>query len=280
MTSLPTAVRARLRAALQRVPGLQALRRRALRHLSRRYLLITGCQRSGTTLLLLMMDAHPDIRGTDESESGYTRHPGLRRFCGAFASGRRHTCKKMPAASGDLATLRHCYPDARVVWMVRSPLAVVSSMRRLRVDGERWLEGRPARQEVEQLARLFPEARALPSRCSPVELGAHIWALNCRARDRFERAGLQVHTAKFEALLADPEAATRALCARLSVAWHPALLSFHERRRNANRVLAGGTRGDWKVDPSRGTPELHLTEQEQEQVLAVCAPWAEQHGYT
>ncbi len=158
--------------------ALQTARRCAKSILSGDLILITGCQRSGTTLLLLMLDAHSEVSGSDESEVGHrlpsARHMMLNRLRGNL------TCWKQPEESGAIDTLREKYPHATCVWVVRNPLAVVSSMRRLQLDDweDNWL-GLYAEDEMRQLSRAHPEAELGWRDLSRVELGARIWRLNC-----------------------------------------------------------------------------------------------------
>jgi len=92
-------------------------------------ILITGCQRSGTTLLNLILDSHPQIRGMDEWEfeetlvdeylTGPEYHP-----CVAF---------KLPKVSYLIPALQSI-PGIKVLWCIRDPRDVVTSMVRLQQD--------------------------------------------------------------------------------------------------------------------------------------------------
>jgi hypothetical protein len=91
--------------------------------------LITGCQRSGTTLLYLILDSHPQIRGMDEWEfeetllDKYLIHPEYHP-CVAF---------KLPKVSHLVPALLGI-PGIKVLWCLRDPRDVVTSMLRLQRD--------------------------------------------------------------------------------------------------------------------------------------------------
>lgn len=255
-------------------------RRLALRALSRNYVLVTGSQRSGTTLMLLILDAHPRVRGLDESEVGWrAAHPTVRELL-RDARAQRTTCRKLPRASGHLSLLRGSYPHARIVWMVRHPLAVVSSMRALRLEGweGNWL-ALYAEKEIRQFSDLLPDDTRDVDELSLIERGARVWALNCKAVEEFRRAGMDVDVVRYEELLRSPESTLRRLLGALSLEWDPSVLAFHERERNENRVLAGGTTGAKAMDDSRAKPDVDFKTSEVAAVAAQCAPWAERYGY-
>jgi hypothetical protein len=88
-----------------------------------RPILITGCQRSGTTLLHLVLDSHPDITGIDELDFGKVP---LSEY---LNSPRYHPCVsfKLPVASYEAAFIK-TIPGIKVVWCIRDPRDVVVSM--------------------------------------------------------------------------------------------------------------------------------------------------------
>ncbi len=85
--------------------------------MSNQIILITGCQRSGTTLLHLILDSHPEVHGIDEMQFNmqrmveYINSPGLAP-CVSF---------KLPVASHALRFIESL-PDRKILWCVRDLL--------------------------------------------------------------------------------------------------------------------------------------------------------------
>ena len=90
-------------------------------------ILITGCQRSGTTLLNLILDSHPQIKGVDEGDffvdllHEYLNHPDYHPYV-AF---------KLPKISHLVPALQFV-PGIKVLWCIRDPRDVVMSMLKLK----------------------------------------------------------------------------------------------------------------------------------------------------
>lgn len=90
--------------------------------------LITGCQRSGTTLLHLSLDSHPDITGVDEIGFGkvplsdYLNRPEFHPYV-SF---------KLPVVSFRAEFIR-TIPGIKVLWCIRDPRDVVLSMMNLQL---------------------------------------------------------------------------------------------------------------------------------------------------
>jgi len=85
-------------------------------HMSNQIILITGCQRSGTTLLHLILDSHPEVHGIDEMQFNpqrtleYINSPGFAP-CISF---------KLPVASHAFGFIESL-PDRKILWCVRAP---------------------------------------------------------------------------------------------------------------------------------------------------------------
>ena len=88
---------------------------------------ITGCQRSGTTLLHLILDSHPQIRGLDEWEVQEAL------FDQFLTDPQYHPCVafKLPKVA-HLAPALRCIPGVKMLWCVRDPRDVVTSMLKLK----------------------------------------------------------------------------------------------------------------------------------------------------
>ncbi|MEQ9052360.1 MAG: sulfotransferase [Marinoscillum sp.] len=114
-----------------------------LNHFSRAPILIGGCGRSGTSLLLSMLSAHPKIFSFPKELDAFTEwHEGsgglvptrLDRLYRAILTHRIPTqshrwCEKRPANVRYISEiLRYFGPDARFIHLVRDPRAVCTSI--------------------------------------------------------------------------------------------------------------------------------------------------------
>jgi hypothetical protein len=183
---------------------------------------IVGCQRSGTTLLRLMLDSHPEISCGPETRFladlgritgsewerfslyGFPKEYWYRRFADLFggfqhdyavARGKRRWADKTPMYALHIDLLDAVFPDAQVVHVIRDPRDVVVSHR------ERfgyW----SALKATAKWPRYVDQARTLGRQLGP---------------DRY-------HEVRYEALVHDPTTTMRALLAFLGEAWSDAVL--------------------------------------------------------
>jgi len=173
------------------------------------------------------------------------------------------------------------YPDAEFIFVVRHPFAVISSMRKLRFErenGENWID-RYAEKEVRSMSTVDPEALAGIENLTNPRLGARVWRLNCEAIEKAEQRGLNTTVIRFEDLMTNTESELKRVTERIGLQYEAQMLNYHERKENGGRVLAGGTRGDRELDPSRGAPEIRLTEEEKEEIVEESMPWIEEYSY-
>jgi hypothetical protein len=247
------------------------------RTLSENMVLITGCQRSGTTLLLLLIGAHSKVRGFDESEV-YHCLPSARHLLKSQLKGLT-VCWKNPQESAAVYDIKRLYPHAKSVWIIRNPLSVVSSMRRLQLDGwkDNWL-GLYAEDEIKQLSRVHDISGW--EKLSSVQLGARIWRLNVESMHVAKEIGINTISVKFENLAEDVHSELKKVCQKIGIRYEKSMVNFHKKSENQGRVLAGGTKADRKINTNRKDPELSLTEKEKQDVLEECMPWVEKFGYS
>lgn len=248
------------------------------RRLSGRFTVILGCQRSGTTLLFMMLTSHPDVVGLDENAS-HLRFPSTKRLLRA-ALLRKELCYKLPTRTTDLQYLRDVLSRASVLWMVRHPYAVVSSMKRLQYwtnDGRSWLEAMGGI-ELQRHAGLFEEIRGIDvANLSQAQLGACLWLYKMKALGRFQAAGLAPYVLKFEELLEQPAPMMGQVLEYIGLPWSERVL--HHEQYHGSRVYSGETSGGKKLDKSRLRPALVLTEADKRQIDAICGKYMGQYGY-
>jgi hypothetical protein len=233
---------------------------------------LVGAERSGTTLLRIMLDGHPDVAFAPESEflvdwiGPDGRFPPLPAYREALAQDRVF----------QLSGLR-IDPSLSFPALARSFLAQ-------RAAGAR-VVGATVHRHFDRLLPLFPGARFIHLLRDGRDVAASVigrgWAGNAwAAAARWEEAeslweGLaprlapeRVLEVRYERLVADPEAALRRLAAFLGVAFDPAMLDVASRSRyrppDASRAEA------WRRALSPRAVRL---------VEARVGPWLERRGY-
>lgn len=197
--------------------------------------------RSGSTLLRVVLNSHPDIRAPHEMHlrtlyvrMGRDFTPGAMRELALDKeelehllwdrilhlelerSGKRVIVDKTPPNTLIWPRLRRCWPGARYLFLLRHPAAVVSSLVNRRRDPD--LDQIHA--EVLEYAEHLEEARR-------------------------ELSG---HTVTYEHLTAAPEKATRGICRHLGVEWDGAMLDYGEQDHGSFRPQIG----DWSSNIKSG----------------------------
>ncbi|MBK1629755.1 hypothetical protein CKO31_03165 [Thiohalocapsa halophila] len=237
------------------------------RILSGRACLVLGSQRSGTTLLFLILTSHPKITGLDEKFSGFDLPPWPVLAYNSLAS--RRTLYKLPTLTSSVDRVVGWLPNAQVLWMVRHPYAVVASMRTLRfADGRSWLE-RYGREELSSLAREFGDAPQETEADDLVAVGAHIWKYKMRSMTRFIEKGMAVRSIRYEDLVDEPEQTLKPALTALGLEWSDNLLEHH--KFHGSERHAGNSRGNVPIDRARKEARAPLSPREKEIVAGVCA---------
>lgn len=225
--------------------------------------LITGCQRSGTTLMNLIFDSHPAIRGIDEVY--FRRHFTLAKFRDLLASERDHALMsfKLPMQSHEVdRILNESGSRPRVVWMVRDPRAVVASMVELHLPINKfvsvsWAASFIHKEIINVLQRLpadwlepleaeihrFRLIENVPSILRPAEdiyfTAALCWRLKLLTLRCHQEHRLPCRIVPYERLVRQPAIELRELFDELEIAWNDRVLAHHE---HARVDVIGGTR--------------------------------------
>jgi hypothetical protein len=277
--------------------------------------IIVGAPRSGTTLLRMMIDAHPAV--AIPPETGFL--PALADLDPGAA-----TCR----TAVDIITGFHTWPDFHLdpaalrAALDRRPLAPADAAREFyrlyaeRFGKPRWGDKTPSYDiRMDRVASLLPEARFIhlirdgrdvmvsvrslwfrPG--DTVEACAHDWAARLartRALGSHVRRYLEI---RYEALVVSPEQTLREICAFLDLTFEPQMLSYytrsgarlaeHEARYDAHgRLLV--SRADrvhnqrLVMEPPRadriGRWQAELTRDEARRFEAVAGEWLERLGY-
>lgn len=200
---------------------------------------VLGMPRSGTTLVEQILAAHPQVQG-----------------CGELTS--------IPAIVGCLPAQGR---TSRLPEGMRDALAaeyLAASRRRAPVSATRRVDKQPLNfLYLGQIALLFPGARIVWCRRDPRDVAISIYGEDfspestyatdlaeilgfARFQDELMTHWRQVipnplHEVRYEDLVQDPEAGTRALVGFLGLPWDPACLDFHDVARSV------GTPSRWQV---------------------------------
>jgi len=139
--------------------------------------IITGCQRSGTTLLGIILDAHQDIDIIEEDNGAFQERIGetlLLKFQNCIdyaASQAQHIGFKAPRDSHRMLSLKTKHPELKTLWLARPAVQVVASMIALEIKGVTWAMGWAPREirkylaqfKDDDLAKDFAQAEANPN---------------------------------------------------------------------------------------------------------------------
>ena len=206
---------------------------------------LVGMPRSGSTLAEQILAAHPQVTSGGETEDvarllqEESQRRGRRfptwvgeadaadwrrlgeeylRRCATWREGRAHFTDKTLTNWQTLGAIRRMLPGARIVHCVRDPLETAWSCYKQHFG------------EAQFFAYDFADLGAFSRDC----------ARAVRAWDTRHPGWIHVHA--HEALLAQPEARTRALLDACGLAFDPACLDFHQARREVHTASAAQVR--------------------------------------
>lgn len=200
---------------------------------------IAGCQRSGTTLMRLVLECHSRIECADEKWAyrilaGRARWPRRRPLLGL----------KVPCITEQFADAVLWDPDVLpetanpyqqqpLVFMVRDVLDTVASMRALRVSGGSWLDVhlKPTLHAKRARDRAFVSryAEVLDALGDPATsdfaAAAFYWRYKVDALYDYLDRGFPALLVRYEDLVTRPRIELLRVCGFLRVPWEPALLA-------------------------------------------------------
>lgn len=224
--------------------------------------------RSGSTLLRVLLDTHPQIRAPHEmhlrnlqvsylkdytalamEQLGLDRaeleqllwdrilHRELQR------SGKRVIVDKTPGNAYVWERLARTWPQARYIFLIRHPAAIAASLQ----------AARPERPEINVTNEVLRYGEAVEA----------------------ARRALPGPTVRYEDLTTDPERVVRALCRYLQVRWAPEMLAYGRRYHGPYR---GGI-GDWSTTIRSGRVQEPRPLPPADQLPAALVPLATGWGY-
>lgn len=251
--------------------------------------LIVGCQRSGSTLLESIFNAHPSVHvvGEERCEAYhfFDRPESLADFAEPVIG------LRIPAATHRIDHAIHAFPTARVLFTMRDPRDVVTSMRKLKryspETGAKvsWLEVCGHDEIAASLQSLSPDdplvdrlnaVRQHTDDRNDARYGAICWALKNRFLPLYQASPLPTEVVRYEELTKDSEPCLRRLCTFLQLEWHDNLLRHHD---YSSGFWAGTDKAAPIHQQSLGAYKGHLTQNEQETMSALIQPEIAVSGY-
>ena len=239
---------------------------------------ITGCQRSGTTLLNLILSSHPDIKAFDENDFNPAR-------LGDYLGNSRYApfvCFKVPMQAATLLQNK-VVANSHIVWCVRDPRDVITSMMQLSLeeaDGSvvSWAaHSCGARLDIARCRRILPDTcyediqrqlaqydyqlRKPGSQWTPIEnlrAGALCWRLKNEIPAQYEIRKLDCHVIQYEAMTCSPKSSLTGLLEYLGLPWSERVMAHHMFQTGRSiggtdneRAIDTGSIGRWRtaLDP-------------------------------
>jgi hypothetical protein len=269
--------------------------------MDKRLLLITGCQRSGTTLLHLVLDSHPAIHSTDEADYWQSE----RRIDDYLADAAlpANVAFKLPQEACRLADLAASYPSLRVLWCLRDPRDVVASMIALVLKHGApaplvWAchpNGAPL--EIASAIPVLPDsarARLAPlleryaaidatahdarTREQAIFTGALCWRVKNELLKLYRHQALPLHEIRYEELVTAPRPTLETVLSALGLPWSDDVLRHHQLH---NGMLIGGTNAARAIDQTKvGRWRTDFSTDELARIRDVTGELAGELGYS
>ena len=194
-----------------------------------RKFLILGCHRTGTTMMRLILDSHPDIHCFDEwkgytalEEGDYT-NPKNAKLLGfkcpnwtywlVESDEHQKICEAMP-----------------VIFMLRDVRGCITSMLRLKTGSGSFFKGIQTWPDRTQLKDHHKEelARIKTLSCPEYRVAAFYWRYMTEQYIELAKMGWPVLPIHYEQFVQFPESHLRVICNFLQVPWDDALLRHYE----------------------------------------------------
>lgn len=245
---------------------LEFLDLRIYRLLSSKLIFVLGCQRSGTTLAYMLLTAHPRITGKNENESHFSFPKKGELLINCLLG--RLTCFKLPTKTPKLSLITRKFPLAKILWITRNPLSVVSSMKSLSMNrkGENWLEVCGI-SELKRHAKLFPEINNIDfEKMDQVALGAYIYRYKMMTRVKYENSRLKTFVINYESLVENPKKTLSTILESIGLSWSERILQHEQVHKGKAYNI-----GDRPLDKTRIEPELCLNGKEIEIINHIAA---------
>ncbi|QSX79697.1 sulfotransferase family protein [Agrilutibacter solisilvae] len=238
-----------------------------------RYVLVLGCQRSGTTLMGQMLGAHPDALLIDEDEGAYKlvnalvqgdpvepvfdefAPRALRKYADARQREGRaptHVVLKAPNATFHPQALARSAQPLACVFALRDVREVAHSMASLQAVPFLENQRRKLEQAPEMADRFASQIRRLADPTLPASLGhAIIWTLKSGLYRDFCTPPLDALPVRYDRLVEDPAGWLARMQAHVGLpqaphAHHEVMQGLAVGDTQRGRAVDGDSRGKWK----------------------------------
>ena len=199
---------------------------------------------------------------------------------------------RIPAATHYLDYAIEAYPDAKVLFTLRDPRDVVTSMRKLRMEpfghgqNTSWIET-IAQVQIENALPLLPDRERLEATLhsirqtaadrNDVRFGGLCWMVKNRFIELYQRSVLKTEIVRYELLTGNSEQYIRQLCDFLDLEWSDRLLEHHK---YSSGMWAGTNKGEEIHQRSVGAHKHYLTLEERRSLYSVIQVDMEALGYS
>ena len=245
--------------------------------------LIVGCQRSGTTMLESILNAHPDVRVIGEEDRAAYRYFFKEADVAELNDG--SVGLRIPVATHELESALTWYGDARALFVLRDPRDVVASMHVARAGEDPWI-AKEGHGEIERTLRNLPDNGRLEAKLQQlyddiddrgdVRFGAFLWMLKNRYIPLYSRSPLPTKLVRYEVLVSEPEPYLRQICDHLGLEWSDRLL---EHGKYNEGTWAGTNKAEPIHERSIEAYRNRLTIEDRRQIQSVIQLDMEMLGY-
>jgi len=261
-------------------------------------ILITGCQRCGTTLMNLILDSHPAIWGIDEEKFAF---PSIYSYLAApMPQAPPFVSFKLPQYAHILPFIE-MLPGCRVLWCVRDPVDVVWSMVKLgsesipwaahpsggwaEVSNAYWMLDDERKREISgymaEFARLtekFVKLANTPGSGMKIErrdsvfIGALCWRIKNELPSLYKNRKIDFHVIRYADLVRQPQEHIADALDYIGVDWDDNVLMHHRLHKGTS---IGNTSNTRAIDQnSLGAGRKNLSEEEQGLIKVICGKTA------
>jgi hypothetical protein len=240
---------------------------------------ILGCQRSGTTLLRLILETHPEVACYDELK-GYAilQNPGIENIASARLVGFKiprwteQLTHPVLFDEGPEGSCRRFYHGEKILFMQRDVRDTIASMFKLKSGSSTWCEAWVPRIIESKLHRNEAFRRQYSHELATIEgchsrllgLAALYWKYKTDAYQAYRSAGLPVLAVSYEDLVTEPQPVLQSVCRHLGVAFHKNLLHHGELPHDelfANGLTVGDTNPNQPIHPDSVGQWVHFFSQ-------------------
>ena len=249
---------------------------------------VIGCQRSGTTLMRLILDSHSLVGCLDEPQSYRAVAATERsRYSTKALLGAKVPCLTEQFGQATLWDRRLLEPTPNpyhgqpLIFLVRDARDTVASMHSLTVAGRSWIQrsARPTvlakrRRDAAFASRYRPFLHLADSREDDVGLAAFYWRYKTDALREYASRGWPLLPVRYEDVVSQPLTELARVCRFLGIPWEPSLLEHHNRPHSGvspSGTTTGGTDGRRQIDDtSVGRWGTIFTEREGKRIIELA----------